>query len=69
MRIRTKKRKKLLINNKKHIERKQNTFLQFRTLTHYKNGRIRSYYENYTFIKKKTNNLYIENHKLNRTKL
>ena len=69
MKMKTKRRKKLLINNKKHIGGKQNTFLQFKILTYHRNRYIRSYHKNYTFIKRRINNLYVENHELNRIEL
>ena len=67
--MRTKERKKLPTNNKKHIGRKQNTFLQSRTFTHYRNERIKLHYRNCTLIKREINSLYVKNYKLNRTEL
>ena len=69
MKMKTKERKKLSINNKEHIEKKQNTILQFRTLIHYRNEYIRPYYKSYVSTRRKTNSLHVKNHKLNRTKL
>ena len=37
MKMKTKERKELLTNTKKYFKRKQNTFLQFETLTYYRN--------------------------------
>ena len=69
MKMRTKKERKLLINNKKHIRKKQNTLLQFETLSHYRNKRIRSYHKNNTFTKREINNIYVKNHESDRIKL
>ena len=69
MKIETEERRKLSINNKKHIGRKSNTILQFRTLTHYRNRRIRSYYKSHTLTKRRTNNIQVKDYKLDETKL
>ena len=69
MKIKTKERKKLLINNKKHLKRKQNSFLQLETLSHYRNRRIRLHYKNDTLIKRRINNVYVKNHESNKIKL
>ena len=69
MKMRTKKRKKLLTNNKEHIKRKQNTILQFETLIHYRNRRIRSYYRGHILIKRGINNIQVKDHELDGTKL
>ena len=67
--MKTKKRRKFSTNNRKHLERKQDPFLQFETLSHHKNGRIESHYENITLTRRRTNNIYVENHESDRIKL
>ena len=67
--MRTKEREKLSTNNKKHIEEKQNTFLQLRTLTHYRNERIRPYHRNYVLTERRIDSLYVKNHESNRIEL
>ena len=57
MKMGIKERRKLSINNKKHIEEKQDTLLQFRTFTYYRNRHIRSYHKNYTLTKKRIDNI------------
>ena len=57
MKIKIKEKRKLSTNNKKYLERKQDTFLRSETFLHYRNKRIRSYYRNDTFTKKETHNI------------
>ena len=63
------KEEELSENHKKHIRRKQDTLLQFRTSIHHRNERIRPYHKNNIFTREKTDNIYVEDHKLNKTKL
>ena len=69
IKVEIKKRRKLLKDTRKHLERKQDTFLQSRTLTYHKNRRIGPHYECSTSTKERTINIQIEDHKSNRTKL
>ena len=69
MRVETKKREKLSKNNKKYIEEKQNTILQFRTLTHHRNRRIRLHHKNDTSVERRTNNVQIKDDESNGTEL
>ena len=69
MRVRTKERRKFLTNNQKHLERKQNPRLQFRTFPHHRNRRIESHYKNSVSIRRRINNIHVENHELSRTEL
>ena len=69
MKIRTERREKLSINNKKHIKRKQNTLLRSRTLSCHKNKYIRSHYKSNTITRRETNNIHVENYKSNETEL
>ena len=69
MRMRTKKERKLLTNNKEHIGRKQDTFLQSRTSIHHRNGRVRSYHKSHIFTRRRTDNIPVKNHKSNRIEL
>ena len=54
MKMRTKKRRKFLINNQKHFEEEQDSFLQLETFFHYRNRRIRLHYRNSSLTKKKS---------------
>ena len=67
--MKKKRKRKFLINNQKHFKRKQNTFLQFEALSHHKNKRLKSHYENNVLTRKKINNIHVENHELDKTKL
>ena len=69
MKIRTSKKKKFSANTKKHLERKQNTLLQFETFTYYKNRRVRLHYKSDTFVKERINRIQVTNNEFNKTKL
>ena len=69
MKMKIEERKKLLINNKKHLEEKQDTFLRFRTLSYHRNRHIGLHYKNSTLTRERTYNIQIKNHELDKTKL
>ena len=69
MKMENERKEKLLTNTKRYLERKQNTFLQFEILVHYRNGYIELYYRNDTFTRREIDNIQIKNHELNKTKL
>ena len=64
-----KRKRKLSINNQKHLKRKQDPFLQFETLSYYRNGYIGLHYKNDTLTRREINNIHVKNHELDRIKL
>ena len=69
MRMKTERRRKLLMNTREYIEEKQDTFLQSETLIHYRNRCIRSYYRSDILIERRINNISIEDYELSEMKL
>ena len=69
MRMEIKEKREFSINNKEHFERKQDSFLWLKTLSHYKNRHIRLHYENNVLIKRRINNVHVKNYKSNRIEL
>ena len=69
MKIKTEERRKLLTNNQKHFERKQDSLLRFKTFFYYRNECVRPHDKNNTFTKKRTNNIYVKKHESNEIKL
>ena len=69
MKMETKERRKFSTDNQKHLGRKQSSFLQFETLSHYRNRYIESHYKNNISTRKRIDNIYIKNHELSTTKL
>ena len=55
--MRIKEERKLLINNKEHLERKQDPFLQFRTFSYHKNRRIELYNRNNVLTRRRIHNI------------
>ena len=57
MKVKTERKKKFLINNKKYLKRKQDTLLQFETSSHYRNRHIRLHYKNNILTERGINNV------------
>ena len=69
MKVKTKRKREFLINNQKHLRKKQDSRSWSQTFFYYRNERIKSHYRDNTLTEKRTNNVYVKNHESDETKL